>query len=95
MVLVALTALALLATVVPNVWLWFWRIAVVVWAVVAPGLGIARIARSIVQNKVEAEFSLWFQPIELTATRPDVRSPIHNASSSHLGLSSMSHRPKK
>jgi hypothetical protein len=79
-ILLVLTALALLAMVVPDVWLWCWRMAVVVWAVLAPGLGIARIVRSIVQNKVEGDFSLWFQPIDSGATRADVRSPIPNAS---------------
>jgi CDP-alcohol phosphatidyltransferase len=78
-VLLVLTALALAAMVVPDVWLRCWRIAVVVWAVVGPGLGIARIARSLVQHKVECEFSLWFQPIESGVTRPDVRPPIHDA----------------
>ena len=55
------------------------RVAVVVWAVLAPGWGL-RIARSVVQNQVDAEFSLWFQPLESTATRHDVRSSFHNAS---------------
>jgi CDP-alcohol phosphatidyltransferase len=75
-ILLVLTALALLAMVIPNVWLWCWRVAVVVWSVLAPGLGIARIARSIVQNRVEAEFSLWFEPLESMAARPDVRSGL-------------------
>jgi hypothetical protein len=75
-ILVVLTALALLAMAIPNAWPWFWRIAVVVWAVLAPGMGIARIAHSVVQNKVEAEFSLWFQPLESSASDRAGHEPV-------------------
>jgi len=63
-VLLALSALALLAILVPSAWLWVWRISVIAWAILAPALGIARIAQSVVHNKVEAEFSLWFRPLD-------------------------------
>jgi CDP-alcohol phosphatidyltransferase len=68
-VLLALLALAVSAILVPSVWLWSWGVVVVVWAILAPVLGIARIARSVVQNSVEAEFSRWFQVIDRSSAK--------------------------
>jgi CDP-alcohol phosphatidyltransferase len=78
-VLLTLTVLAVVAIVDPNAWPWSWRVVVIGWAVLAPTLGIARIARSIAQNQVEAEFSRWFQPCEPTATRTVSRASSRNA----------------
>jgi hypothetical protein len=68
-VLLALSALAVSAILVPSMWLWSWGVVVVVWAILAPVLGTARIARSVVQNSVEAEFSRWFQVIDRSSAK--------------------------
>jgi hypothetical protein len=66
-VLLELTGLAVLAVFVPGVWLAFWRGGVRVFAVLAPVLGIARIARAVARDAVEGEFTRWFQPLDAAA----------------------------
>jgi hypothetical protein len=61
-VLIGLTALALLALVVPTAWLWLWRRGVLIMAVLAPTLAFGRAARSVTRKSVSAEFDRWFQP---------------------------------
>ncbi len=63
-VTMVLTVLAVSAILFPPVWLALWRAGVLLLAVLAPVLGIARTARSVWRNSVEAEFSRWFQPLE-------------------------------
>jgi hypothetical protein len=72
-VLLGLTLLALMALLVPSIWLDLWRGGVCAMAALAPVLGIARIARAVVGHKVEDEFSRWFQPLDATGyTEPAV-----------------------
>jgi hypothetical protein len=63
-VIMGLTVLAVLAIVFPPLWLGLWRAGVLFLAVLAPVLGIGRMARSVSRNTVEDEFSRWFQPLE-------------------------------
>jgi hypothetical protein len=67
-VLMALTALSLLAIAAPVLWLALWRRWVCAMAILAPLLGIGRAARSLARRTVEAEFSVWFQPLETTSS---------------------------
>lgn len=66
-VLVCLTALAVLALVAPAAWLALWRGGVLLMAVLAPGLALARATKAGVRGHVEAEFGRWFRPDEETA----------------------------
>jgi hypothetical protein len=80
-----LTALAVLAISSPAVWLALWRGGVRTFAIVAPVLGIARIARAVRRGAVEDEFSRWFQPLDATpghepAAARVVPTPGHHAS---------------
>jgi hypothetical protein len=61
-VLLGLTALALLAVAAPAAWLVLWRVGVGAMAVLAPVLAIGRAARAVVRGSVEAEFDRWFRP---------------------------------
>jgi hypothetical protein len=63
-VLLMLTGLALTALVSPVVWFWLWGAWVVVLAIVAPSLGVARISRHVRNRAVEVEFDRWFEPLE-------------------------------
>jgi phosphatidylglycerophosphate synthase len=63
-VVLALSGLAVLAIVFPPGWLLLWRLGVCLMAVLAPVLGIGRIARSVSRGAVETEFAQWFQPVE-------------------------------
>jgi hypothetical protein len=72
-VLLGLTALAVLALAAPALWLAVWRGGVRVFAILAPALAIARIARAVVHRTVEDEFARWFRPLDPTggqAQRP-------------------------
>jgi len=60
-VLMIMTGLAVLAGVRPPLWLFCWRLGVIVMAILAPVLGAARIARCVARGSVEAEFARWFQ----------------------------------
>jgi CDP-alcohol phosphatidyltransferase len=68
-VIMGLTLLAILAILTPAVWLVIWRIGVIFLAVLAPLLGMGRVARSVSRNSVETEFSRWFQPLDADPTR--------------------------
>jgi CDP-alcohol phosphatidyltransferase len=61
-VLLGLTALALVAVVSPSAWLVLWRGGVGVLAVLAPALAVGRASRAVVRKAVGAEFELWFRP---------------------------------
>jgi CDP-alcohol phosphatidyltransferase len=63
-VLIGLTVLAVLAIASPVLSLVLWRAGVLFLAVLAPVLGIGRIARSVSRGTVETEFARWFQPDE-------------------------------
>ncbi len=60
-VLIGLTALAVLAMLAPALWLGLWRIGVLAMAILAPMLAIARIARAARRGAIEDEFGRWFQ----------------------------------
>ena len=68
-VLIGLTALAVLAIASPAVWTALWRAGTLLMAVLAPVLGIGRIARSVSRRTVETEFARWFQPDVADSTR--------------------------
>ena len=61
-VLIGLTALALLALVAPTAWIVLWRVGVRVMAVLAPTLALGRAARGVTRKTVSAEFDRWFRP---------------------------------
>jgi hypothetical protein len=63
-VLIGLTVLAVLEIASPALSLALWRAVVLFLAVLAPVLGIGRIARSVSRGTVETEFARWFQPVE-------------------------------
>jgi hypothetical protein len=63
-VLMGLTALAIVSLVLPIVWLALWRIGVGGMAVLAPLLACARAARAVCRRTVEDEFGRWFQDPE-------------------------------
>src|SRR5262245_55505014 len=60
-VLLGLTALALLASIRPSLWQTSWTVAVSVMAFLAPVLGAARVYRAIKRGSSEAEFNRWFR----------------------------------
>jgi hypothetical protein len=63
-VLLGLMILAALAIAAPTAWLALWRAGVWTLAILAPVLGIARIARAVRRATVEDEFSRWFRPLD-------------------------------
>jgi hypothetical protein len=63
-VLLGLMILAALAIAAPAIWLALWRAGVWALAILAPVLGIARIARAVQRATVEDEFSRWFRPLD-------------------------------
>jgi phosphatidylglycerophosphate synthase len=69
-VLIGLTVLAVLSVAYPALSLALWRAGVLCLAVLAPVLGIGRIARSVSRSTVETEFARWFQPVAAESTRP-------------------------
>ena len=76
-VLIGLSALALAAIVAPTVWVIGWRWGVALSAVLAPMLAVARVARAVTNQNVEAEFARWFAEVEtprpvheITTARP-------------------------
>jgi hypothetical protein len=73
-VLIGLTVLAVLAIASPAVWLALWRAGALFLAVLAPVLGIGRIARSVSRGTVETEFARWFQR--------DEAEPMHQSAAS-------------
>jgi hypothetical protein len=70
-VLMGLTGLAGLSLIDPALWLHSWRWSVRGMAVLAPTLAVARIARAVAVDAVEAEFARWFRPIEPANSRRD------------------------
>jgi phosphatidylglycerophosphate synthase len=66
-VLMGLTAMALAALGAPALWLALWQGGVLVMAVAAPLLGVARIARAVRRGAVDDEFARWFRPIDPAA----------------------------
>jgi len=66
-VLIGLIVLSSLSLVSVPLWRFVWLWSVSLMACVAPALALARIARCISKGSVEAEFRLWFQPIEIPA----------------------------
>ncbi len=61
-VLLWLTALAVLAAVTPGAWLIGWKATVSGLAVLAPLLAVGRAGRAIRRGSVEDEFGRWFRP---------------------------------
>jgi hypothetical protein len=61
-VLALLTILAVLAIFSPGQWLTSWQAGVLGMGLLAPCLGVARVARALARCSVEAEFARWFQP---------------------------------
>jgi hypothetical protein len=59
-ILIGLTALALVALLAPSAWLRLWGGAVMIMAVVAPVLACGRSARGVTRKAVSAEFDRWF-----------------------------------
>src|SRR5262245_51405254 len=83
-VLLGLLVLAALAVAIPTAWLALWRASVGTFAILAPALGMARIARAVARHTVEGEFARWFQPLDPTRdVEPAVASteatPGHHA----------------
>ncbi len=66
-VLMGITALAVLALAAPRLWVVFWTAGVRGMAVGAPLLACARVARALARDAVKAEFDRWFQPCEREA----------------------------
>jgi phosphatidylglycerophosphate synthase len=67
-VLSGLTMIAVVAIVAPNLWLSLWCLAVSIMAILAPALGIARIARAVSAGSVETEFARWFHAIDVQSS---------------------------
>jgi len=67
-VLIGLSALAVLALANPLLWLELWQAGVCAMAVLAPALAVGRTARSLGKRAVETEFSAWFRPLESAAS---------------------------
>jgi hypothetical protein len=61
-VLLGLTALAVVAVFAPGVWMILWRGAVLIMAALAPLLAAGRVARAVTRRTVSAEFDRWFRP---------------------------------
>lgn len=61
-VLVCVTALAVLAVVNSRLWVDCWQAGVGTMALLAPVLAGARIARAVARGTPEAEFDKWFRP---------------------------------
>jgi CDP-alcohol phosphatidyltransferase len=61
-VLIALTAMAGLAWVTPEIWLEAWRWGVRGMALLAPILAVARVTRAVGGRAVSREFDRWFRP---------------------------------
>jgi hypothetical protein len=70
-VLIGLTVFAVLAVALPTLWLGLWRAGVLLLAVLAPVLGIGRVARSVSRGTVESEFARWFRTIEVETASSD------------------------
>jgi hypothetical protein len=68
-VLLTVTILAAMAFLVPALWLSCWRAFVLVMALMAPTLAIARMVRAVARGAVESEFAVWFQPASPGQTR--------------------------
>jgi hypothetical protein len=63
-VLLGLSALAVLAVVVPGPWLTLWRWGVRFSAIAAPALASGRAARAVMGRAAEREFTQWFRPAD-------------------------------
>lgn len=61
-ILIGLTGLSALAAFAPASWLALWRLGLIVMAVLAPTLAIARAWRTVARGSIEAEFARWFVP---------------------------------
>lgn len=75
-VLLSLTAGALLALVSPWAWEWCWRGYVGGMAAGAPLLAAARVRRSVIRRATETEFQAWFHPL--------IREPARGPSGSSV-----------
>lgn len=80
-VLLCLTAGALLALLSPWVWEWCWRAYAGAMAVGAPLLGAARIQRAVARRATEAEFQAWFQLMD--------RGPVHGENGARVSRASL------
>ena len=72
-VLLGLTALALVAVAVPGVWLRSWKVGVIGMAILAPLLAIGRMTRSVARSGTEEEFGKWFHPLPAIEVGPRIR----------------------
>ncbi len=86
-ILIMLTALALMAFVSPSLWLNCWHLGVFVMAMLAPLLGAARIARSVTRGSTEAEFARWFRPLDASSRAVIPAEPLspHRRSGARSG----------
>jgi hypothetical protein len=66
-VLVGLTAMAIVAIVAPAPWVTLWRGGVLAMAILAPSLAVARIVRAVRRSAVEDEYARWFRPVGAAA----------------------------
>jgi hypothetical protein len=66
-VLFWLSALAIMALLVPSLWIVSWQIVTASMALLAPMLAGGRITRAVTRGKVEAEFDRWFNPLKATS----------------------------
>jgi hypothetical protein len=69
LVLIGLTALAALGLLSEPLWLACWRIGALGMAFLAPAIGVARVARSILSGSTEREFERWFRPADPAGER--------------------------
>jgi phosphatidylglycerophosphate synthase len=63
-VLVAISVLAVVALLPGGAWIGAWRAYSGWLALVAPGLAVSRIARTVWRDVPAAEFQRWFQPLD-------------------------------
>jgi len=89
-VLLGLTAMALVAVGAPAAWLILWQAGVLVFAALAPLLAIARIARAVRRGAVEDEFARWLRPVDGTKDREPVASTILAETPGHLSRAAVS-----
>lgn len=89
-VLLGLTAMALVAVAAPAAWLILWHGGVLVFAALAPLLAIARIARAVRRGAVEDEFARWLRPADGTGNRETAAATILAETPGHRSRAAVS-----
>ena len=74
--LLLITGLAVLAGLLPWLWLACWQVGVLLTALLAPLLGAARMARSVMRGSAEAEFVRWFRPVDTSPFGDSAGTPF-------------------